>query len=133
MNYIYPAIFAKESDGGYSVHFPDLEQQGGYTCGRNLAEAMYMAEDVLGLVVYSSKKDKTTLPEPSNIKKVKCGKDEFVNLVNLNYPAYVCRVDEKPVRKTLYIPKKLNDQAEALNINFSDCLRQALKQRLNYK
>jgi predicted RNase H-like HicB family nuclease len=133
MNYIYPAVFTKEEGGGYAVHFSDLEKQGGYTCGRDLAEALYMAEDVLGLVVYSAKEDKNILPEPSNIKKVKCDDDEFVSLVNLDYPAYVRRVDEKPVKKTLYIPKKLNDQAEAQAINFSEVMRQALKQRLSIR
>jgi predicted RNase H-like HicB family nuclease len=127
MNYMYPAVFTKGDDGGYAVLFPDLEKQGGYTCGRNLAEAMYMAEDVLGLVVYTAKEEKSMLPEPSNIKEVQCGENEFVNLVNLDYTAYVRRVDEKPVRKTLYIPKNLNDQAEAVAINFSDLLQSALQ------
>ena len=32
--YIYPAVFTKEEDGGYSVVFPDLESC--YTCGDTL-------------------------------------------------------------------------------------------------
>ena len=46
MKYVYPAIFAAEGNNTYSVYFPDLE--GCYTCGDNLEDALYMAEDVLG-------------------------------------------------------------------------------------
>ena len=48
--YVYPALFERDEDGQYSVSFPDLN--GAFTCGRNLTEAMYMAEDCLGIVLY---------------------------------------------------------------------------------
>ena len=48
--YVYPAIFTSEPDGGYSVYFPDLE--GCYTCGDTLADALFMAEDALALILY---------------------------------------------------------------------------------
>ena len=48
--YTYPTVFTPEKDGGYSVLFPDLE--GCFTCGDNLADAIFMAEDALALVMY---------------------------------------------------------------------------------
>ena len=54
-NYVYPAIFTSEPDGGYSVYFPDLE--GCYTCGDTLADALFMAEDALALILYGYEKD----------------------------------------------------------------------------
>ena len=53
--YVYPAIFTSEPDGGYSVYFPDLE--GCYTCGDTLADALFMAEDALALILYGYEKD----------------------------------------------------------------------------
>ena len=129
LKYVYPALFEKEEDGQYSVSFPDLN--GAYTCGCNLSEAMYMAEDCLGIVLYGMEEDKERFPQPSDIANFKNTKNKFATLISINYTEYKRRVDEKPVRKTLYIPKKLNDQAEAMSINFSELLRTALKQRIN--
>lgn len=42
--YVFPAVFELE-DGLYNVLFPDLP--GCYTCGNDLADALYMAEDAL--------------------------------------------------------------------------------------
>lgn len=50
MRYAYPAVFTPETDGGFSVNFPDLE--GCYTCGDDMPDALMMAEDVLALVLY---------------------------------------------------------------------------------
>lgn len=127
--YVYPALFEKEEDGQYSVSFPDLD--GAFTCGHNLAEAMHMAEDCLGIVLYGIEKDKEQFPQASDISNFKNTKNRFATLINIDYSEYKRRVEDKPVRKTLYIPKNLNDQAEALAINFSELMRTALKQRLN--
>lgn len=60
--YVYPAIFTSEPDGGYSVYFPDLE--GCYTCGDTLADALFMAEDALALILYGYEKDQRPIPQP---------------------------------------------------------------------
>lgn len=43
------------------------------------------------------------------------------------------KMRQKAVKKTLTIPKWLNDLAEESGINFSHVLQDALKQRLNVK
>ena len=58
--YTYPAIITPEADGGFSVCFPDLE--GCYTCGDDLGEALYMAEDVLAFTLYDYEKEKKRYP-----------------------------------------------------------------------
>ena len=63
--YVYPAIFTSEPDGGYSVYFPDLE--GCYTCGDTLADALFMAEDALALILYGYEKDQRPIPQPSKM------------------------------------------------------------------
>ena len=60
--YVYPAIFTSEPDGGYSVYFPDLE--GCYTCGDTLADALFMAEDALALILYGYEKEMRSFTPP---------------------------------------------------------------------
>lgn len=43
------------------------------------------------------------------------------------------RVQRATLKKTLTIPKWINDLAEENNINFSQVLQEALKERLNIK
>ena len=43
------------------------------------------------------------------------------------------RVDNKSIRKTLTIPKWLNDLAEDSSVNFSNVLQTALKEYLSIK
>ena len=44
MKYTYTAVFTPEENGRFSVNFPDL--QGCYTSGDDMADAVYMAQDV---------------------------------------------------------------------------------------
>jgi len=129
MKFVYPAIFTHEDDGSFSVNFPDI--QGAHTCGKNLAEAIYMAGDCLGINLLGIEEDKLEYPEPSSIANFKNTENQFATLISLDMTEYKKRVDEKPIRKTLYVPKYLNDQAERMGVNFSDLLRQALSQRLS--
>jgi predicted RNase H-like HicB family nuclease len=77
--YVYPAIFTREKDGGYSVLFPDIE--GCYTCGDTMADALDMAQDVLCLMLYDMEKDGRTIPAPTDIKRIETGKSDVVSLV----------------------------------------------------
>ena len=63
MKYVFPAVFTPEKNGMYSVYFPDLE--GCYTAGDNIADAMYMAEDVLSFTLYAYKRDSQPIPAAS--------------------------------------------------------------------
>ena len=74
----YPAIFEQE-DNGYSVSFPDLE--GCVTCGDDIADALYMAQDVLLLVLHDMEKEGTPFPAPSDIYDVKQPDKGFVSMV----------------------------------------------------
>ena len=129
MKYVYPALFEREDNGQYSVSFPDIE--GAFTCGKDLTDAIYMAQDCLGLVLYGMEEDKEEFPKPSTVSEYENTDRKFVSLVTVDLTEYKKMVDNKPVKKTLYIPKALNDQAEALGVNFSELLRQALNKRIN--
>jgi antitoxin HicB len=49
MNYIYPALFHPEPDGGFLVTFPDVPEA--ITQGDDLADARASASDALGLAL----------------------------------------------------------------------------------
>ena len=84
--YVYPAIFTSEPDGGYSVYFPDLE--GCYTCGDTLADALFMAEDALALILYGYEKDQRPIPQPSKMSDIKVTADSFLSMVACDIPGY---------------------------------------------
>ena len=125
---IYPAIFHKEEVGGYSVTFPDLP--GCNTEGNDLAQALYMAQDALGLYLYSLKQDKIPLPQSMRPEALILDKNSFVTLVEWDEEAYLRRTSNKAIKKTLTIPEWMNTLAEKRNINFSKTLQEALLEKL---
>ena len=129
--YAYPAILTPEKDGGYSVVFPDLE--GCFTCGDNLADALFMAEDVLALTLYGYEHDSKPIPSPSKAGEISLSDGEFVNYVSCDTMEYNKRFNNKSVKKTLTIPEWLNEAAMGMNINFSQVLQEALVQKIEVK
>jgi len=128
--YIYPAIFNYE-DKEIAISFPDLP--GCYSCGKNDEEALYMAKDALGLYIVSAEEDGEELKEPSKLNAIKLNKSERAVLVEVNMPLFRESVQNTSVKKTLTIPKWINDLAEKNKINFSQVLQTALKNALGLK
>lgn len=134
----YPACFFKEEDG-YSVIFPDLNHLA--TCGDTLEEALAMAIDCLAGYLYTCQRDGESVPEPSALESINpadVAKDlyeelgeYFVNIVTVDVAEYAKAHFEKSVKKTLTIPAWLNAAALEQNINFSQVLQEALKERLH--
>ncbi len=135
MQYVYPACFYKESDGQYTVIFPDLNHLS--TCGKNLQDAMRMAVDCLSFYIYSCIKDKDEFNAPSDIKNIDLNNEYedytegFVNLVLADIDEYIKKHYNKSVKKTLTIPAWLNDVAVNEGINFSQVLQTALIEQLH--
>jgi predicted RNase H-like HicB family nuclease len=128
--YIYPAVFTKENDGGYSITFPDVD--GCYTSGDDITDGLLMAKDVLALMIYNNYEDKDIpVPEPSPINKIKHGKDSFVTYIVCDTTEYRRRFSKRSVKKTLTIPEWLNEAALEEKLNFSQILQDALKERLH--
>ena len=123
---VYPALFLKEDDGGYSVSFPDLD--GCFTEGNTLDHAVDMAQEALGLYLASLEERKINIPKPSEYHNIECSKDEFVTLIYTPTEKY--SRNNKAVKKTLTIPQWLNEEAELRHINFSSVLQKALKEAL---
>ena len=128
MKYVYPAVFTAESNGQFSVAFPDLE--GCYTGGDNLADAIDMAQDVLCLYLYTKEQAKEEIPSPSAAKEISCNANETVSLINCDTLEYKKFFGKQAVRKTVTLPAWLNTMAEEADISFSSVLQSGLKNAL---
>lgn len=127
MKYVYPAVFEPE-DGLYNVTFPDLPAC--YTCGDDLTDALFMAEDALGGWLSRAEENGAAIPAASTLSAIPHGPEAVVSLVLADTEAYRRAHSEKAVKKTLTIPQWLNTAAENRNINFSQTLQDALRSQL---
>lgn len=130
MKIVYPACFYKQEDESYSVEIPDL--LGCCTQGRNLIEAMEMAEDAALGWLLTAIEDEENIPEPSNIEEVELQETNgFKTLLLLDIDQYTEKYGtKKAVKKTLTIPEWLNKRAEVLGVNFSQTLQEALLMKI---
>lgn len=128
--YVFPAVFTPENKGKYSISFPDFDNC--QTCGDNLEDGMMMAEDALALIIYTDyEEQEKQVPAASQLSKIKLSKGEFVTYIKCDTTKYRRKFGTKSVKKTLSIPEWLNDAAVKENINFSQVLQEALKNKLN--
>ena len=126
MKYVYPAVFTPEENGHFSVNFPDLESC--YTCGDDLVDALYMAEDVLAMTLVSYENNSPPIPTPS--KKLSLEDGEFQNFIACDTDSYRKQNMNRAIKKTLTIPEWLNEKALAQGINFSQVLQEALLEKI---
>ena len=126
--YLFPAIFTPETNGIYSINFPDVE--GCYTQGDDLQDAYDMAEDALCLRLYDLEESNEPIPTPSNPADIPFTHGSFIALIGVDTLEYRKFYDNKAVKKTLTIPQWLNSMAEREGINFSQVLQSALKDQL---
>ena len=121
---VYPAIFSSENNT-YNVTFPDVAEA--ITFGEYIPEAVIMAQSALGLALF----ERTQVPLASSPKDIHLKNDEdFVVMIWLDLNEYRRKNHAKIVRKNTSISEWLNILAEKENINFSQTLTDALKQKL---
>lgn len=126
--YVYPAIFTYDDDG-INIEFPDIE--GCFSCADTDEEALYMAEDVLGLCLLVLEEDDEKIPEPSNLKDIKIEENQKTSLISVWMPTVRKAINNKPIKKSLIIPQWLDVMAREKDINFSYILQEGLKKELN--
>lgn len=125
---VYPAIFTHCNDDGeyFLVDFIDLKNCTTY--GKTLQEAFYMAQDAMGLFLDTEEK----FPEPTtDFKNIKLKENQFISFVTIDMDEYRKKYNNKAIKKTLTIPTWLNNLSEKNNINFSQVLQEALKEKLD--
>lgn len=142
MKVIYPVcIFQTKEE--FMAFVPDLNTNNTY--GKTLEEALYMAEDLIAGYILEDLENvsKNEIPKQSRIDNIDIKEvqkyweieDEdvissFKTLVVVDLDEFAQKWGNKSVRKNLTIPQWLNTRAEALNINFSQVLQEALKSKL---
>lgn len=125
--YLFPAVLKYEEDV-ILVSFPDLE--GCITYGENDEHAIASAKEALEGYLFVLERDRIDIPAPTLIKDIKLGQLETVILVDVWMPLVRDQEANRSVKKTLTLPKWLNDAAERNNVNFSHLLQASLKQYL---
>lgn len=118
---LFPALFHIDNTNTIFVEFPDLV--GCFTQGDSLTQAFFNAQEALAIY---AKENVTTLPSPTDLAIVqKQNPNTTVLLVGIDSTKYIVKSLES-VKKTLSIPKWLNDLAVKYNVNFSKILKNAL-------
>lgn len=126
MRTAYKIILSK-TDDGYLVTVPDFDCN---TQGKDIADAMFMARDVIGLMGITLEDMGNKIPDPDTVT-YKLKSDDLELYVDVDFTEYRKRNENKKVKKTLSIPSWLNEKAEAEQINFSRLLEEALLNKLN--
>lgn len=126
MKAVYPIILTPDRNG-YVVSVPDLNIN---TEGKDIAEAIEMARDAIGLLGICEEDAGRPIPKASN-ELPPHEQNEIATLVDIDFAAYRRANDLRTVRKNVTIPSWLNNLAEGAGINFSQVLQDGLKSRLN--
>lgn len=122
---VYPAIFTYDKkEKCYLVDFIDFSCS---TFGATIQEAFFMAEEAMGLYF----EDEKEYPKATeDFRNIELGDNQFISLIGVDMIEYYKRNSNKAVKKTLTIPEWLNNLAENENVNFSQVLQEALKDKL---
>jgi len=126
MKKVYPVVLT-HAKRGFVVYVPDLKIN---TEGDDIADAISMARDAIGLWGIAEQDAGRAIPEPSSAP-VSHNADEIVTLVDIDFDAYRKANDMRTVRKNVTVPSWLNELAENAGINFSQVLQEGLKKELH--
>lgn len=135
----YPAVFLKDSESNsYTILFPDLP--GCISCGDDVKEALYMANDALGTYLFDDYSKLEDFPKSSRLEQIdikdSIDEDEkeyfslegsFKSYVGLDITDYVKKHENRTVKKNVTIPSYLNEMGISNKINFSKILTEALE------
>lgn len=126
MKNAYPIVLT-QGEKRVIVFVPDFSIN---TEGTDVADAIEMARDAIGLVGIDMEDDGEKLPDPSPMQTVQKAYPGIVTLVDVDFTEYRRRNDLRSVKKNCTIPSWLNVEAEKAGINFSAILQAALKKEL---
>lgn len=128
MKTAYPIILSKGKDH-IIAYIPDFSIN---TQGDNVANAIEMARDAIGIMGIDMEDENEQLPSPSDLSKIKReNESDITTLVDVDFSDYRRKNDMRAVKKNCTIPGWLNYKAENAGINFSQTLQEALKAQLH--
>jgi len=121
--YVYPAVFHPNTDGTFTVLYPDLP--GCVSEGKSLENALHMAQDALTQWISAAVENGIPFADATPLQDVSCEAGEFINLMCAEVK------DERAVRRTVSIPRWMDDRASAAGLSLSRVLQDALRDRLH--
>ena len=124
--YFFPAVLEFDKDG-ISVFFPDLP--GALTCGDDEEEAVYNAKECMELHLYNMELDNDEIPKSTKVKDIKLETNQAVLMVTAFMTRIRSKMNNKSVKKTLTIPKWMDEEGQKRKYNFSKILQKALKEK----
>lgn len=130
MEYVYPIILTPVNKNAYYVNVPDLEVA---TQGKNLTNALHMAEDIICLKIIELQDNKIKLPKPSSVSNLQLSEKDTTSLVVVDADLYRKKMQNRTVKKNCTVQYWLCKEAEDAGLNFSAILQQGLRQALGYK
>ena len=107
-------IVMDELEGGYVISYPDLP--GCISEGKTLGNAMYMAQRALTQWIEYQIDLSEPVPDPSLMPQVELSENEFVNLIRADIK------DSRAIKRTVSIPKWMDDQAVKSGLSLSRIL-----------
>jgi predicted RNase H-like HicB family nuclease len=122
MEYVYPAIFHANEDGSHTITYPDLP--GCLTEGKSLGNALLMAQSALAQWIEYLADKKLEIPVPSLIGDIETRRGEFINFIRVDIK------DGRAVKRTVSIPKWMDDLVAENGLSLSRVLQDALSERL---
>lgn len=126
MRNVYPAIFTPVKEGGYAVYIPDFDIN---TQGDDLAHAIEMARDAIGLMGIDMEDEHKPVPTPAAAATPRQPED-IVSLVDIDFAAYRRENETRAVRKNVSLPAWMANKADQEGLNCSQLLQEAIRQKL---
>jgi len=121
MECVYPAIFHKNEDNSYTVIYPDLP--GCISEGKTLENALFMAQSALKQWIGYLADKKMEIPAVSLLENIKISDGELINLI------YAEIKDARAVKRTVSIPKWMDDKVIKSGLSLSRVLQDALTEK----
>lgn len=128
MKNAYPVVMTQGKEF-IVVYVPDFNIN---TQGKDIADAIEMARDAIGIIGIDMEDKGESLPQASAISEISVtAEGDIVTLVDVDFAEYRRKNDMRAVKKNCTIPSWLNFEAEKAGVNFSAVLQAALKKVLN--
>lgn len=132
MLYSYPGCFFQRPDGKYCVVFSDLNNLAAF--GDDFNSALSNAVELLARYIYNLIINRQSVPEPTDINTLTPGiSDEytraFIHTVNVDVEEYMKYRYSEEIKKTVSIPRWLDEFAKSKNIDISAMVNEILMQK----
>ncbi len=128
-NYTFPVVFDYSDDEWIQIIFPCFDNQ--CTEVEKEEDPVTAAQDWLALNIIDCEQSKTGVPSEELPDDFILEQNQHLVYVNIWMPFHRSSVKVTYTKKTLTIPSWLDILAKQNNINFSELLTQALKEKLN--